>query len=84
MGQPSGSHPRKALAPGYLLPAVAQARAAGARLPEQGGGARPGGRSSSDLASVVSDARRSVPLHRRRAADFRLTGVYLARYGGGP
>lgn len=34
MGQLSASHPRKALAPGYVLPVVAQARAAGAKLPE--------------------------------------------------
>ena len=34
MGQLSASHPRKALAPGYELPVVAQARARGARLPE--------------------------------------------------
>lgn len=34
MGQLSASHPRKALAPGYVLPIIAQARAAGARLPE--------------------------------------------------
>jgi ectoine hydroxylase-related dioxygenase (phytanoyl-CoA dioxygenase family) len=34
MGQLSASHPQKALAPGYVLPVVAQARAVGARLPE--------------------------------------------------
>jgi hypothetical protein len=34
MGQLTASHPRKALAPGFELPVVAQARAAGARLPE--------------------------------------------------
>jgi ectoine hydroxylase-related dioxygenase (phytanoyl-CoA dioxygenase family) len=34
MGQLSASHPAKALAPGYVLPVVAQARTAGARLPE--------------------------------------------------
>lgn len=34
MGQLTASHPEKALAPGYELPVVAQARAAGARLPE--------------------------------------------------
>jgi ectoine hydroxylase-related dioxygenase (phytanoyl-CoA dioxygenase family) len=34
MGQLSASHPAKALAPDYVLPVVAQARAAGARLPE--------------------------------------------------
>ncbi len=34
MGQLSASHPRKALAPDYVAPLVAQARAAGARLPE--------------------------------------------------
>lgn len=34
MGQLTASHPRKALAPGYELPVVEQARAAGARLPE--------------------------------------------------
>src|SRR5262249_38299531 len=34
MGQLSASHPRKALAEGYVLPLVEQARAAGARLPE--------------------------------------------------
>jgi ectoine hydroxylase-related dioxygenase (phytanoyl-CoA dioxygenase family) len=34
MGQLSASHPQKALAPGYVLPVVEQARAAGARLPE--------------------------------------------------
>jgi ectoine hydroxylase-related dioxygenase (phytanoyl-CoA dioxygenase family) len=34
MGQLSASHPRKALAPEFELPVVAQARAAGARLPE--------------------------------------------------
>ena len=34
MGQLSASHPRKALGPGYVLPAVEQARTAGARLPE--------------------------------------------------
>lgn len=34
MGQLTASHPRKALAPDYELPVVAQARAAGARLPE--------------------------------------------------
>jgi hypothetical protein len=30
----SASHPEKALAPGYVLPVIEQARAAGARLPE--------------------------------------------------
>ena len=34
MGQLTASHPQKALAPGYVLPVVEQARAAGARLPE--------------------------------------------------
>jgi len=34
MGQLTASHPRKALAPDYVSPIVAQARAAGARLPE--------------------------------------------------
>ncbi len=34
MGQLSASHPEKALAPGYVVPVVEQARAAGARLPE--------------------------------------------------
>lgn len=34
MGQLTASHPKKALAPGYELPVVEQARAAGARLPE--------------------------------------------------
>jgi ectoine hydroxylase-related dioxygenase (phytanoyl-CoA dioxygenase family) len=34
MGQLTASHPRKALAPDFVLPIVAQARAAGARLPE--------------------------------------------------
>lgn len=34
MGQLTASHPRKALAPDYENPVVAQARAAGARLPE--------------------------------------------------
>ena len=34
MGQLSASHPAKALAPGYVLPVVEQARRAGARLPE--------------------------------------------------
>jgi ectoine hydroxylase-related dioxygenase (phytanoyl-CoA dioxygenase family) len=34
MGQLSASHPQKALTPGYVLPVVEQARAAGARLPE--------------------------------------------------
>jgi ectoine hydroxylase-related dioxygenase (phytanoyl-CoA dioxygenase family) len=34
MGQLSASHPRKGLAPGYVLPVVEQALAAGARLPE--------------------------------------------------
>jgi ectoine hydroxylase-related dioxygenase (phytanoyl-CoA dioxygenase family) len=34
MGQLSASHPRKALSPDHVLPVVAQARAAGARLPE--------------------------------------------------
>ncbi len=34
MGQLSASHPAKALAPGYVLPVIEQARAAGARLPE--------------------------------------------------
>ena len=34
MGQLSASHPRKALAAEFELPVVAQARAAGARLPE--------------------------------------------------
>jgi ectoine hydroxylase-related dioxygenase (phytanoyl-CoA dioxygenase family) len=34
MGQLTASHPRKALAPDYVNPLVAQARAAGARLPE--------------------------------------------------
>ena len=34
MGQLSASHPEKALAPGYVIPVVEQARAAGARLPE--------------------------------------------------
>jgi hypothetical protein len=34
IGQLSASHPRKALASGYVLPVVEQARAAGARLPE--------------------------------------------------
>jgi ectoine hydroxylase-related dioxygenase (phytanoyl-CoA dioxygenase family) len=34
MGQLSASHPRKALTEGYVAPVVAQARAAGARLPE--------------------------------------------------
>jgi ectoine hydroxylase-related dioxygenase (phytanoyl-CoA dioxygenase family) len=34
MGQLSASHPRKALAAGHVLPVVAQARTAGARLPE--------------------------------------------------
>lgn len=34
MGQLTASHPRKALAPDYVTPVVAQARAAGARLPE--------------------------------------------------
>jgi ectoine hydroxylase-related dioxygenase (phytanoyl-CoA dioxygenase family) len=34
MGQLSASHPRKALEAGYVAPVIAQARAAGARLPE--------------------------------------------------
>ncbi|HLK12292.1 MAG TPA: phytanoyl-CoA dioxygenase family protein [Candidatus Binatia bacterium] len=34
MGQLSASHPRKALLEGYVAPVVAQARAAGVRLPE--------------------------------------------------
>lgn len=34
VGQLSASHPRKALGEGHLAPVVAQARAAGARLPE--------------------------------------------------
>jgi len=34
MGQVTASHPRKVLAPDYVAPVVAQARAAGARLPE--------------------------------------------------
>ncbi|HXJ33424.1 MAG TPA: phytanoyl-CoA dioxygenase family protein [Candidatus Eisenbacteria bacterium] len=34
MGQLSASHPRKALAPDYVVPVVEQARAAGAKLPE--------------------------------------------------
>ena len=34
MGQLTASHPRKALRPGHVAPVVAQARAAGARLPE--------------------------------------------------
>jgi ectoine hydroxylase-related dioxygenase (phytanoyl-CoA dioxygenase family) len=34
MGQLTASHPKKALAPGYVVPVVAQARAASARLPE--------------------------------------------------
>jgi ectoine hydroxylase-related dioxygenase (phytanoyl-CoA dioxygenase family) len=34
IGQLSASHPRKALASGYVVPVVEQARAAGARLPE--------------------------------------------------
>ena len=34
MGQLTASHPRKALADGFELPVVVQARAAGARLPE--------------------------------------------------
>jgi ectoine hydroxylase-related dioxygenase (phytanoyl-CoA dioxygenase family) len=34
MGQLTASHPAKALAPGYVLPVVAQARAVGAKLPE--------------------------------------------------
>jgi ectoine hydroxylase-related dioxygenase (phytanoyl-CoA dioxygenase family) len=34
MGQLTASHPAKALAPDYVAPVVAQARAAGARLPE--------------------------------------------------
>jgi ectoine hydroxylase-related dioxygenase (phytanoyl-CoA dioxygenase family) len=34
MGQLTASHPEKALAPGYVLPVIEQARAAGARLPE--------------------------------------------------
>ena len=34
MGQVTASHPRRALEPDYVLPVIAQARAAGARLPE--------------------------------------------------
>ena len=34
MDQLTASHPRKALALDYVTPVVAQARAAGARLPE--------------------------------------------------
>ncbi len=34
IGQLTASHPKKALVPGYTLPVVAQARAAGAKLPE--------------------------------------------------
>jgi ectoine hydroxylase-related dioxygenase (phytanoyl-CoA dioxygenase family) len=34
IGQLTASHPKKALAPGFTLPVVAQARAAGAKLPE--------------------------------------------------
>jgi hypothetical protein len=34
IGQLSASHPQKALAPGYVVPVIEQARAAGARLPE--------------------------------------------------